>query len=148
MINQYQNQYQYPNYNSQPLNNAFSNYNMYAKYDQKLPIQNGNIQSSNVNWIQVNGYQGAKDIIVQPNQTSWLMNTNAQEFYVKSADNMGVSSLKCYSFKEIDPNSIENSLDNKNVVYVTKSEFDSLKEKIQALEKNIETKNKTKKGDD
>lgn len=140
------NQYQYPNYNPQPINNGFSNYNMYAKYDQKLPIQNGNIQNSNVNWIQVNGYQGAKDIIVQPNQTSWLMNTNSQEFYVKSADNMGVSTLKCYSFKEFDPNLRENNSSDKNIVYVTKSEFDTLKKKIKALEENVI--NKTKKGDE
>lgn len=101
--------------------------------------QTNNVQ--NVNWIQVNGIDGAKDVIVQPNQTSWMMDTNSQKFYIKSSDSLGVSSLKCYQFSEID-------LNNQNLketvapfdtsCFVTKDEFAALKAKIDTYENFID----------
>ena len=40
----------------------------------KQPMQT---QQPNVNWIQVNGVDGARNQIVQPGGTSWMMDNNA-----------------------------------------------------------------------
>lgn len=119
---------------------AYSPYNFYSPYNSYL--QNTNTQQqqqndSNVTWIQVNGINGARDVAVQPNQTKWLMDINSQSFFVKSSDSLGVSSLKCYRFEEIDPNLNEKSNTDINDTYVKKDEFDSFKAKIEQLEKSI-----------
>ena len=45
--------------------------------------------TQNVDWIRVSGIDGAKNQIVQPGQTVWMMDNNEPYFYVKSADNVG-----------------------------------------------------------
>ena len=119
---------------------AYSPYNFYSPYNSYL--QNTNTQQqqqneSNVTWIQVNGINGARDVTVQPNQTKWLMDINSQSFFVKSADSLGVSSLKCYRFEEFDPNLNEKGNTDISDTYVKKDEFDSFKSKIEQLEKII-----------
>ena len=61
---------------------------------QTAPVQN-------VNWIQVAGLEGARNQIVQPGQTAWMMDNNSPMFYVKSVDGMGSATLKAFTFKEI-----------------------------------------------
>lgn len=91
----------------------------------------------NVSWIPVNGLQGAKEHQVPANATHWLMDSNDSVFYVKSADEFGVSKqMKAFRFSEMDltappvsnaPELIDTSM------YVQRSEFDELKAKIDQL---------------
>ena len=67
---------------------------MYSQPVQQAP-------TSNVNWIPVAGIEGARNQIVQPGQTAWLMDNNQPIFYVKSVDNMGSASFKAFRFEEI-----------------------------------------------
>lgn len=60
-------------------------------------------QQSNVPWIQVPNIEAARNVMVQPNQTAYMMNQNAPEFYVKSTDQMGVATLRCFKFAEFNP---------------------------------------------
>lgn len=60
-------------------------------------------QQSNVPWIQVPNIEAARNVMVQPNQTAYMMNQNAPEFYVKNTDAMGVATLRCFHFSEFDP---------------------------------------------
>lgn len=60
-------------------------------------------QNSNVPWIQVPNIEAARNVMVNPNQTAYMMNQNAPEFYVKSTDTMGVATLRCFKFFEFDP---------------------------------------------
>lgn len=60
-------------------------------------------QQSNVPWIQVPNIEAARNVMVQPNQTAYMMNQNAPEFYVKSTDQMGVATLRCFAFQEFNP---------------------------------------------
>lgn len=60
-------------------------------------------QQSNVPWIQVPNIEAARNVMVQPNQTAYMMNQNAPEFYVKSTDQMGVATLRCFVFQEFNP---------------------------------------------
>jgi hypothetical protein len=68
---------------------------------------------------------GARNQIVQPGGTSWMMDNNAPRFYVKSVDNMGGVNFKAFEFKEIQPNEapqpVTTDMDNR---YVTREEFE------------------------
>lgn len=106
---------------------------MYNYYPQFNPNQfaGGMVPQTNVNWIRVSDIESAKSQVVQPNTTIWLMNTNEPVFYVKSADSLGVGTLKAYKFEEI-------PLDSKEVQreFVTKEEIDNIIEnKINELAK-------------
>lgn len=61
---------------------------------------------SNNPWIQVPNYEGAKSIMIGPNQTVYMMSQNAPEFYIKMTDAMGVATLKAYRFSEFDPEKV------------------------------------------
>lgn len=130
------------NYNNYPSN--YMNYQpSYANAQQRLnqlqqqyPQYNTqpNIPNQNVTWIQVNGINGAKEHIVQPNQTAWLMDNNDSVFFVKTADNLGVTTLKCYKFFEIDPQSNQNTTNND---YVSIKDFNALQARLNQLETYI-----------
>lgn len=133
--------YNNSNYNSYPTN--YMNYQpSYMNNQQRMsqlpqyPQYNNqnNIPNQNVTWIQVNGIAGAKEHIVQPNQTAWLMDNNDSVFFVKSADNLGVTSLKCYKFFEIDPQTTQTTQDND---YVSMKDFNALQSRISQLEAYI-----------
>lgn len=133
--------YNNSNYNSYPTN--YMNYQpSYMNTQQSMsqlpqyPQYNNqnNIPNQNVTWIQVNGIAGAKEHIVQPNQTAWLMDNNDSVFFVKSADNLGVTSLKCYKFFEIDPQTTQKTQGND---YVSMKDFNALQSRISQLEAYI-----------
>lgn len=73
-----------------------------AMQPQQIPPQ-PQPQQSNVPWIQVPNIEAARNVMVQPNQTAYMMNQNAPEFYVKSTDQMGVATLRCFAFQEFNP---------------------------------------------
>ena len=58
---------------------------------------------SNVSWVYVAGVQGAREHIVQPGQTAWMMDNNEPVIYVKAVDTMGTATLKCFRLTEITP---------------------------------------------
>ena len=83
----------------------------------------------NVNWIQVAGIEGARNQIVQPGQTAWMMDNNSPVFYVKSVDGMGSATFKVFQFAEISPealNQAQSQPKEERQEYVTRQEFDAL----------------------
>lgn len=103
----------------------------------QAPIQQPTTQ--NVNWIPVSGYQGAKDHIVQPNTTAWMMDNNEPVFYVKSADNLGTTTFKAYRFEEIsEPGQPMQTPQIDMSKYVQRDEFESLKEQIDKLTASVQ----------
>lgn len=87
----------------------------------------------NVNWIQVAGLEGARNQIVQPGQTAWMMDNNSPMFYVKSVDGMGSATLKAFTFKEIPVSSLtapQMAPAAPNGDYVTREEFNALLVKL------------------
>ncbi len=100
--------------------------------------QNQQVQAptSNVNWIQVAGIEGARNQIVQPGHTAWMMDNNSPIFYVKSVDGMGSATFKMFQFMEIQPEAhktAENQNSNANGDYVTRKEFDALLKRLGEL---------------
>ena len=106
---------------------------MYSGQSQQIQPQ---AQTSNVNWIQVAGIEGARNQIVQPGHTAWMMDNNSPIFYVKSVDGMGSATFKMFQFMEIQPEThktAENQNSSANGEYVTRKEFDALLKRLGEL---------------
>lgn len=127
---QYQTQFQ-PQFGMNPQD-RLAQMQQQLNNQMQASIQQPTMQ--NVNWIPVSGYQGAKDHIVQPNTTAWMMDNNEPVFYVKSADNLGTTTFKAYRFEEIvDPGQTVSTPQIDMSKYVQRDEFESLKKKIDKL---------------
>lgn len=104
---------------------------------QQLPPQNSGAQS-NVSWIYVNGVQGARDHIVQPGQTAWMMDNNDPVIHVKIVDNMGTATLKSFQLVEINPQQAQTQAAPAPQVdvsqFATKEEINAVSEKLAQLE--------------
>lgn len=87
----------------------------------------------NVNWIYVSGVDGAKNQIVQPGQTSWMMDNNEPYFYVKSVDGVGSSTFRIFQFAEVDDVAPEQPAQPQIDMsqYVQRGEFDALKSQLE-----------------
>lgn len=134
------------------------NYNQYQQsFPQPYPdrltqLQNQYQQAVNVPQMQtvpqqqvnqgllwVSGEVGAKSYLVAPNSTVLLMDSDAQRFYLKSADNAGMPSLRIFEYNEVTnipqnapqaPNLDENVLNDK---FVTREEYEGLKRQYEAI---------------
>ena len=104
------------------------------QYQPQAPAQN-------VNWIQVAGIEGAKNQIVQPGQTAWMMDNNSPVFYVKSVDGMGSATFKAFRFEEISPDCMAPQPQQAQPTYVTRAEFEDLLRKLG--EPTLEKEDKT-----
>ena len=84
--------------------------------------------SQNVNWIYVSGVDGAKNQIVQPGQTAWMMDNNDPYFYVKSVDGVGSSTFRIFQFAEVQEVAPEQAAQSQIDLsqYVQRGEFDAL----------------------
>lgn len=93
-------------------------------------------QTKNVNWIIVNGVQGAKALQIPANATYWLMDSGDSAFYVKETDKFGtLKTFKGYRFAEIPEQELNGMLEPQIDMskYVSKAEFDDLKAQLEQL---------------
>lgn len=74
---------------------AVYNYGFPVGY-QPMPVQQP--QQNGINWVQ--GLAGAKGFMVAPGQTAFLMDSEGQTFYMKSADQSGMPTLRVFDFQE------------------------------------------------
>lgn len=104
-----------------------------SQYQQAVNIPQPTPQQINQGLLWVSGEVGAKSYLVAPNSTVLLMDSDAQRFYLKSADMSGMPSLRIFEYTEVQnttqtsviaPNSDSKELDSK---YVTREEYDGLK---------------------
>lgn len=77
------------------------------------------------NILKVNGIEGARAYQMAPNSMAALFDSNEDVFYIKTSDAGGFSSIQAYSFKRIEE---KPAVEQNN--YVTRKEFDELKEAI------------------
>lgn len=108
---------------------------MQSFYNQPQSAGWNNQQSTpaqNVNWIQVSGVEGARNHIVQQGCTAWLMDNNANYFYVKSVDEVGKCAFRIFQFTEIFDVEKEQAAPDMSQ-YVLRDEFDALKTQLDAL---------------
>lgn len=78
------------------------------------------------NVLKVNGIEGARAYQMAPNSMAALFDSNEDIFYIKTSDAGGFSNIQAYSFKRIE----ERPAAEPNNNYVTRKEFDELKEAI------------------
>ena len=78
----------------------------------------------------VNGIEGAKAFIVQPNQTILLMDSNSPMCYMKQSNGLGQSTIRYFKLVEVSENDL---IEPTNEKYVLKSDFDKLMAKIDSL---------------
>ena len=79
---------------------AWNNYAFPVGYQQaQMPQAYQTPQpQQGINWVQ--GLAGAKAFMVAPGQTAFLMDSEGQTFYMKSADQSGMPTLRVFDFQE------------------------------------------------
>lgn len=132
------------NYGYQPMPQPYADRltQLQNQYQQTVNIpQMQAVQQPQVNQglLWVSGEVGAKSYLVAPNSTVLLMDSDAQRFYLKSADNAGMPSLRIFEYSEVTnlpqnspqaPNLDENVLNDK---FVTREEYDGLKRQYESI---------------
>lgn len=98
---------------------------MQMPVQQPMQRQNSN---AGVNWVQ--GEAGAKSWLIAPNETVMLMDSEADVFYLKSADASGVPlPLRIFDYKERRSDASKADLANSNgksIDYATKDDLNEL----------------------
>lgn len=121
----------------QQKNNLMQSY--YAQPQQNNNWNNQNMgqpPQTNQGLLWVQGEAAARSYLVAPNSTVLLMDSDASRFYIKSADNAGMPSLRVFEYTEVSqsvpqaPQSEQADLDSK---YVTRAEYDDLNGKCMEI---------------
>lgn len=87
-------------------------------------------QPNGINWV--SGYEGARQYPVQRNGAVVLLDNEANKFYIKTCDNIGMCELRVFDFTEVTTNSKSNNVIAQND-YVTRDEFNKLIEQLGGL---------------
>lgn len=97
-------------------NPSFNTFTNPTFTSNQYPNRNG------ILWVQ--GDAGAKSFIVGAGQTVLLMDSEADKFYIKSADMSGMPSMRTFEYSEIMPvNASKNDFTPELDKYLTKDEF-------------------------
>ena len=144
--------------NYQPIQNYGPYQPMPQPYADRLAqLQNNYQQAVNVPQIQtvpqqqvnqgllwVSGEVGAKSYLVAPNSTVLLMDSDAQRFYLKSADNAGMPSLRIFEYSEVTnipqntPQALNTDLKELDGKYVTREEYERLKRQYESIMERLD----------
>ena len=120
---------------------AYNNYNPYGMpnyYQPPYPQPQAQPQQTSSR-IWVSGEAGAKAYLLAPNTSADLWDSESQTIYLKSADALGMPSMKIIDYTIRDASATpkketpEINLDD----YVTKKDFDAFEEKIKKQIKKI-----------
>lgn len=145
--------------NYQPMQN-YGNYQpMPQPYPDRLTqLQNQYNQAINVPQMQtvpqqqvnqgllwVSGEIGAKSYLVAPNSTVLLMDSDAQRFYLKSADNAGMPNLRIFEYTEVTnvpqnaTQALNTDLKDLDGKYVTREEYEGLKRQYESIMERLDS---------
>lgn len=104
--------------------NPYTYNNMYQQIPQVPQPQQ--TQQNGLTWVQ--GLSGAKSYMVAPGTSALLMDSEAERFYIKSADAAGMPlPLRIFKFSEIKENETVTQPDPANIdmnKYITREEFE------------------------
>ena len=133
----YQNPY-YQNY-QQPMSPQVQQPQMQQVQQQPIqassqPFQAPQSNGQGVNWVQ--GEAGAKSWLIAPNTTVLLMDSEADVFYLKSADASGVPlPLRIFDYTERLSEARKPTIDaskGKSIAYVTKDDLNASQELLRS----------------
>ena len=88
-------------------------------------------QGQGLLWVQ--GEAAARSFLVTPGSTVMLMDSDGDYFYLKSADNAGMPSLRTFAYKEVTGQQTVPAPAQDMGKYVTRDEYDKLVEIIRQL---------------
>lgn len=157
------NNYGYPQMNmNNQMSTPYYGYpnNMQSTIDRLEKLQNQQYQQqqinyqqpiqpqTNVNWVQVTNIQQAKEQIVQPNNTVWMMDSSLPRIYVKSVSPVGKIDFQPYQLVPLDENgnlpngqqvitNEQHNIENNND-YVHVDEFNKLTQIVNELNQKIQ----------
>lgn len=120
-----------PNYN-----NPFNYNNPYNYGIPNYPIRGVVPPMSPMNtYAFVNGIEGAKSYLMQPNQSVLLMDSDELKCYMKQSDSTGKATIRTFKLEEITEKE-----ESKMPVgdYVSKADFDTLSNKFDELLKKLD----------
>lgn len=138
----------YSNYQPMPQPYADRLTQLQNQYQQTLNIpqmQSLPQQQVNQGLLWVSGEVGAKSYLVAPNSTVLLMDSDSSRFYLKSADNAGMPSLRIFEYNEVTnipqnapqcPNLDEKVLNDK---FVTREEYEGLKRQYESIMERLDS---------
>ena len=137
----YQPMQNYGNYQPMPQPYADRLTQLQNQYNQAVNVPQMQTAQPQVNQglLWVSGEVGAKSYLVAPNSTVLLMDSDAQRFYLKSADNAGMPSLRIFEYSEVTniPQNTPQALNlDENVLndkFVTREEYEGLKRQYEAI---------------
>lgn len=112
----------------------FNNPYQYNNFNYTKPIQSNFNQGAN-NFLPltfVNGLEGAKNFIVQPNQVIYLVDNNDPYIYIKSSNALGQADIRCFEIKEVNANGVKSDND-----YITRKELEEILKGVKANESNV-----------
>lgn len=125
--------YGYPYQMQQPVMPSYFNTNYAPPMPQMQQQNQMQTPTANVTWIYVNGWDGARNQIVQPGQTAWMMDNNDPVIYIKAVDNMGSANLRAFKLTEIDQQSA-NQTPAEGAKYAMAADMTMANERIGRLE--------------
>ena len=140
--------YGYPNNMQSTIDRLEKLQNQQYQQQQQINYQQPIQPQTNVNWVQVTNIQQAKEQIVQPNNTVWMMDSSLPRIYVKSVSPVGKIDFQPYQLVPLDENgnlpngqqmiineqhNIENNQD-----YVHVDEFNKLTKIVNELNQKIQ----------
>lgn len=92
------------------------------------------MQISNLQCIQVPNADYAKSVVLNPNQTLYMVSQNAPELYAKTTDPMGVATMKYFKLVEFDPTmeAAQQAVNNQIGNVVSREEFNQFANNVAA----------------
>lgn len=105
---------------------SYDPYNPYNPYSYNAPRQPQNT------YVFVSGLDGAKQYPIQANQSMLLMDNAQPVCYLKQANAMGQTTLKCFKLVEVNESDLVTPTQPK-VEYATKADIDALNKRIDEL---------------
>ena len=119
-----------------PYMNPYQMQPNYFNANYQPPQMNGygaQARQSNIEWIYVNGMQGAREQIVQPGCTAWMMDNNEPVIYYKSVDQMGQPTLKGYRLTELEAQGVQPAPQMDLSMFATREDVAAIGAKVDKL---------------
>ena len=138
----YQPMQNYGNYQPMPQPYADRLTQLQNQYNQAVNVpqmQTVPQQQVNQGLLWISGEVGAKSYLVAPNSTVLLMDSDAQRFYLKSADNAGMPNLRIFEYTEVTnipqnaPQALNTDLKELDDKFVTREEYEGLKRQYESI---------------
>ena len=138
----------YGNYQPMPQPYADRLTQLQNQYNQAVnvpQIQTVPQQQVNQGLLWVSGEVGAKSYLVAPNSTVLLMDSDTQRFYLKSADNAGMPSLRIFEYTEVTnapqnaPQALNTDLKELDSKYVKREEYEGLKRQYETIMERLDS---------